>query len=305
MKNIKNKLKEIFEKNQSSENLKACSFSFDSFIEDINTFIKTNDDIEKKVINNHYGEILVSFLFIYYNAFFSMAINQKEDNVFPLDRLNNGVNPNLILENMFTHVVNLSLSIIHLCKQGQDFASRVLLRSLFELYCISVIIIYSEEQMELYCKTGDDTKESKEIWYKYFRPKKLLELLHNIEKDLIEQPDIEYLDLMKNKWKDFYEFYSGISHNSYVDCMVSATCNPGNSDDILQSSLLGNYNIGIGSTIGKLNDLSFYFNLIHFNILFIKFGYRIHKDNQLWCNAILLNRCAHEFFEYIRKIDDD
>lgn len=298
-----NFLKERIDIVKNKKFSKESSVTLEEIICEFEERIMQEHDSEQRTVDKNYNEIVDSWLYFSYFTRFAVAIDQKDnDGLLPIDMLDNGMNPNTLICNSYFNLANLILSIIQLCKKGQQYAAGIIIRSLFELCCIIAVILFDKNKMELYCKTGTESMESDEVWYKHFRAKEILKKVNMIEKTLM--PDDEINDEMKLVRKEMYAMYSGNAHHSFPHNMLAPFSLAGDNIDILELCLLGNYNAGITGTINNLNDILFYFSNLFNKIIFSYHGYKIKKGSIIWSETFVCKELAQDLYMYYR-IDDN
>lgn len=249
-------------------------------------------------------ELSLSYLYVISFASLALAVNQEGEKKLLLknDWTDNGLgNPLLLLQNVFTHITNYSLAVIRMVEDGLDASARVILRALTELTWISIIICSDKEYMNAYLKCAD-VEEERKAWFKYFKPKKLLQGLSKVEKTLgIDEELLKLLDVTRS---DVYSFYSKYLHNSYSSISVGAYSMSFSDEETLRFSLLGLSSKGSKGTLNYLLEVMFYSNLLLHAIFRQVHDFSIPVDSYLWKVHECFQKSSNEsYLNYLNNYD--
>lgn len=242
---------------------------------------------KKKSYQDDYNSIYLACI-----SFISLSVfhkNAYEEELLPADWLNEDgrPNPNFVLRRLLTSLLNDSLSIKFLLKEGFDVQARTLLRSTLELTWQILILFFYRSDFIKYCDAESDDK-IKEAYFTLFARDKTYKKLKNIESTLSSEFEQEMLNSLKKQRKENFDFYSHIAHNSF-NSVVLGSMNFVPNTNGLSDGFLGGVTEATGQTLKTLNYSLWYFIMIFIGIVGAKYRKNLtNLGGELWGEAFIL-----------------
>lgn len=261
---------------------------------------------QKELCNKNIKTLLqkqldLSYIGIMTISLLSFAITESNPISHQWLRESGRPDPNLILRNLLIQITNNLLSIIRLVTDGLEHSARIIFRSNCELIWLTSIVLYDKEKMFLY-SSSTNSKKQKYAWNELLKPSKLKELISDIEKKV--GFDHQLATRMIEVRKSIYKFNSEVSHNSYVQSMVSSYSPNFNEDGNVYSTLYGNTSRGCLDLINNLNDLLFYFIIFVFFTIIEKHHYKIKESNSIWIQTLELKESYVNVYLNLKVLSD-
>ncbi|WP_046180884.1 hypothetical protein [Domibacillus tundrae] len=297
-KELRNKVLEFMESFRGETNINILNLEeFEELINERRN--ESNNEVKKELKT----ELSIAYLYSMVYASLSLAINQGNGNSLKLSQeWSEEVEgtPLLTLQNCFTNISNHILSIIRLVEDGFDLSARIILRVLIELSWIVILVSSDLEIMKIYHNSEDEDMERR-AWYKFFKPKKLLEGVTKIETQLGIDNE-EMLVRLNTSRSETYNFYSKTIHNSYLSSVVGAYSTSFDEEGPLNLSLFGMASKGSKGTMSCFLEMMFYLTLMINTILKKIHNHTPAKENELWNTYDVLQKCSQStYFYYLKK----
>lgn len=255
---------------------------------------EANKEIKTKLSN----ELSMVNLSIFQISLLALIFADRKNKVIPQKYFDKYDVPqiNLLVSNFLTIISNHSLSIINLLRNGMDFSSRPIIRTLSELCVLFIVLLALPEKAKIYY-SGKNPEEEKQIWYKYFTPSKLKKHLIEVQQQAKIDPDIA--DLFLLIYDHQHSYYSQTTHTASIISIVGAFSST--ETDRLEYSLWGKYSEGMKYRLFDLTIILFFtsemFRSIlskYYSIEFSnkKYMYALHEN----INAVI-PKLIHKFIK--------
>lgn len=290
-KKIRKELKEALKKANAKFKAVGAEVHLNYFDELAKLFHSNRRDsrkyYKKKSLQNDYNSIYLACI-----SFLALSVYHEgayEEELLPVNWLSESgkPNPNFVLRRLLTSLLNDSLAIKFLLKEGFDVQARILLRSTLELTWQILILFYNRDDFSRYCK-AEFSDEIKKTYFSLFSRDKTYNKLKEIESALTNEFEHEMLNSLKKHRQENFDFYSHIAHNSF-NSVVFGSMNFIPNTDGLTDGIFGGVTEATEQTLKALNYNLWYFIMIFIAIMVAKYRKNLtNLEGEFWGEVFIL-----------------
>jgi hypothetical protein len=198
----------------------------------------------------------------------------------------NRPNPNFYLGTMILSLSRSALSVVHLCRLGQDFAARLILRHVIELSWLIIVLSQDQTKLRLH-SSARSNKKIQQNWRDNFTAGKLNTALADLEEKLaLKKATRNYL---YNERRQDYRYYSNSVHNAPIFALVAAYT-ISKKERMIPAPFGGKSTFSFEGGLDSLLNNLFYFHVLFWKIMQRRL-FTLPGNDMWWSSAECLKLC--------------